>query len=116
MPWIASEYQERLQRVLGPLGRDGLKAYPELEPKCSWDALTAPSRHAFVASAIARGAIGDSRVTAAGFLVMERRRFRYWTGQSGRDYVWSSRGIGLSSRASMSSNLSATSKACITFS
>ena len=36
------------------------------------------------------------------------KRFRYANGESGRYYVWISRGMSLSSRASTSSSLSAT--------
>ena len=44
------------------------------------------------------------------------RRFRYSTGQSGRDYVWLSKGISLSIKASTSSRPSATSSVSISFS
>ena len=45
-----------------------------------------------------------------------RRRFRYSTGQSGRDYVWLSKGISLSIKASASCRPSATSSVSISFS
>ena len=42
-----------------------------------------------------------------------KRRFRYSTGQSSRDYVWLSKGISLSIRASTSTRAWATSWASI---